>query len=65
MYDRTGSQKQYPSLVIASFGANRKDKPEGQIAARVLFDGTHGLEVGGEQEDPGPGPGTQRQSLQT
>ena len=32
------AKKQYPSLVIASLGANRKDKPDGQITARVLFD---------------------------
>ena len=39
------AMKQDPSLVIASSGANRKDKPEGQVAARVLFDGTKELEV--------------------
>ena len=39
------AKKQNPSLVIASLSANRKDKPDGQITARVLFDGTHGLEV--------------------
>ena len=32
-----------PDLVIASLGAQRKQKPGGKITARVLFDGTHGL----------------------
>ena len=36
---------QYPDLVIASLGAQRKEKPGGKISARVLFDGTHGLSV--------------------
>ena len=39
------AKKQYPSLFIASPGANREDKPDGQITARVFFDGTHGLQV--------------------
>ena len=33
------------NLVIASLGANRKDKPNGEISARVLLDGTNGLQV--------------------
>ena len=32
-----------PDLVIASLGAQRKEKPGGKVSARVLFDGTHGL----------------------
>ena len=32
-------------LVVASLGAQRKDKPNGVVSARVLFDGTHGLAV--------------------
>ena len=39
------AKKQCPSLVVASLGANRKEKPSGQITARVLFDGTNGREV--------------------
>ena len=39
------ANKLYPSLVISSLGANRKEKPGGQITARVLVDGTNGLEV--------------------
>ena len=34
-----------PGSVIASLGANRKDKPNGVVAARVLHDGTNGLAV--------------------
>ena len=33
----------FPGLVIASLGAQRKEKPGGKVSARVLFDGTHGL----------------------
>ena len=33
----------YPDLVIASLGAQRKEKPGGKVSARVLFDGTHGI----------------------
>ena len=36
------ARRQYPDLVIASFGAQRKEKPGGKITARVLFDGMHG-----------------------
>ena len=39
------AKERYPSLVIASLGAKRKEKPDGRITARVLFDGTNGLEV--------------------
>ena len=39
------AKARYPNLVIASLGANRKDKPNGEISARVLFDGTNGLQV--------------------
>ena len=39
------AKRQYPNLVVASLGANRKDKPSGEVTARVLFDGTHGLSV--------------------
>ena len=35
----------FPDLVVASLGAQRKDKPNGAVSARVLFDGTHGLAV--------------------
>ena len=35
----------YPKLVVASLGANRKDKPNGVVTARVLFDGTNGIHV--------------------
>ena len=39
------ARRKYPDLVVASFGAIRKDKPNGEVTARVLFDGTHGLSV--------------------
>ena len=39
------AKARYPHLVIASLGANRKDKPNGEISARVLFDGINGLQV--------------------
>ena len=39
------TRARYPNLVIASWGANRKDKPNEEISARVLFVGTNGLQV--------------------
>ena len=39
------AKKRYPSLVVASLGAQRKDKKNGTYTARVLFDGTNGLSV--------------------
>ena len=30
---------------MASLGANRKEKATGEVTARVLFDGTHGIDV--------------------
>ena len=37
------ARSKYPDLVVASLGAQRKQKPGGKVTARVLFDGTHGL----------------------
>ena len=37
------ARTKYPNLVVASLGAQRKQKPGGKVTARVLFDGTHGL----------------------
>ena len=37
------ARSRYPGLVVASLGAQRKQKPGGKVTARVLFDGTHGL----------------------
>ena len=37
------AKDRFPDLVIASLGAQRKEKPGGKVSARVLFDGTHGL----------------------
>ena len=39
------ARTKYPNLVVASLGAQRKQKPGGKVTARVLFDGTHGLSV--------------------
>ena len=39
------AKARFPNLVVASLGANRKDKPGGALTARVLFDGTHGLKL--------------------
>ena len=39
------ARARFPNLVVASLGANRKDKPDGTVSARVLFDGTYGVEV--------------------
>ena len=41
------ARRRYSDLVVASLGAIRKDKPNGEVTARVLFDGTHGLSVNG------------------
>ena len=35
----------YPNLTVASLGANSKEKATGDVTARVLFDGTHGIDV--------------------
>ena len=40
-----GAKSHYPNLVVASLGANRKDKRSVEVSARVLFDGTHSLSV--------------------
>ena len=38
-------EARFPDLVFPSLGAQRKDKPNGVISARVLFNRTHGLAV--------------------
>ena len=43
VYSEAEARRIYPGLVIASLGAQRKEKPGGKITARVLFEGTHGL----------------------
>ena len=52
------ARKKYPHLVIASLGANRKDKPNGVVSARVLFDGSNGISVSRRTRirDQGRGP---------
>ena len=44
-FAETRAAAEFPDLVIASLGANRKDKPNGVATARVLHDGTNGLAV--------------------
>ena len=34
------ARRKFPDLVVASLGAERKEKPGGKVTARVLFDGT-------------------------
>ena len=36
------ARKKYPHLKVASLGVKRKDKPNGIVSARVLFDGSNG-----------------------
>ena len=39
------AKERYPNLVVASLGAQRKDKKDGTYTARVQFDGTNGISV--------------------
>ena len=39
------ARARYPNLVVASLGAQRKEKPGKAVTARVLFDGTNGIHV--------------------
>ena len=39
------ARKQFPDLVVAALGANRKDKPNGIVSARVLFDKSNNIAV--------------------
>ena len=48
-------KKGTPNLVVASLGANRKDRPNGEVTARVLHDGTNGLAVNTRTRLRGPG----------
>ena len=41
----TEAKKRFPNLVVASLGAQKKEKPGRIVTARVLFDGTHGIDV--------------------
>ena len=36
------ARSRFPNLVVASLGAQKKEKPGGAVSARVLFDGTNG-----------------------
>ena len=39
------ARARFPNLVVASLGAQRKEKPGGVVTARILFNGTHGIDV--------------------
>ena len=39
------AKSRYPNRVVASLVVSRKEKPNGAVTARVLFDFTHGLAV--------------------
>ena len=45
------ARARHPHLVVASLGAQRKDKPNGVVSARMLFDGTRGLACQHPHED--------------
>ena len=39
------ARRRFPCLTVASLGAQKKKKPGGEVTARILFDGTHGIDV--------------------
>ena len=39
------ARRRFPVLTVASQGAQRNEKPGGEVTARILFDGTHGIDV--------------------
>ena len=39
------ARQKFPALTVASLGAIKKEKPGGEVTARILFDGTHGIDV--------------------
>ena len=39
------ARRRFPGLTVASLGAIKKGKPGGEVTARILFDGTHGIDV--------------------
>ena len=43
VYSEAEARRAFPNQVIASLGAQRKEKPGGKVTARIIFDGTHGL----------------------
>ena len=44
-YSEREAREKFPGLVVAALGAARKDNPDGEYTARVLFDGTNGIHV--------------------
>ena len=41
----TDARRRFPGLTVASLGAQKKEKPGGAVTARILFGGTHGIDV--------------------
>ena len=39
------ARRRFPGLTVASHGAIKKEKPGGEVTTRILFDGTHGIDV--------------------
>ena len=44
-FSETEARRRCPDVVVVSLGTIREDKPNGTVTARVLFDGTHGVEI--------------------
>ena len=42
IFSEAEARSRFPNLVVASLGAQKKEKPGGAVSARVLFDGTNG-----------------------
>ena len=49
------ARRQYPGLVVASLGAVRKDRPNGEVTARVVFDGNPRTSCQQQNTNPRPG----------
>ena len=43
--NETEARRRFTRLTVASLGAQKKEKPGGEVTARILFDGTHGIDV--------------------
>ena len=59
------AKDRYPDLVIASLGAQRKEKPDGKVSARVLFDGNTRTVCQHQNKTQGPRKGADCRRHQT
>ena len=59
------AKSRYPDLVVASLGAQRKQKPGGKVTARVLFDGTAWALCEFQNKAQGPRKGADRGGFET